>query len=118
MPSTTTALTHKPHALPPPAMAHSTLAASIGTVIAAALATGYQSDLPFLIDIANAARRIAFAQHPAEPTHRAVIDAPRVVDDKDDRDRETGPGDTPPHQGDSLSHIHMPTRNYFRHGGF
>ena len=47
-----------------------------------------------------------------------AIDAGRVVGNKDDRARETGPSDTPPHQEDSVSHIHMPSRNYFRSGGF
>ena len=47
-----------------------------------------------------------------------AIDAALVVDNKDDRARETGPSDTPPHQEDFLSHIHMAPRNYFRLGGF
>ena len=112
------AMAHK-HSTPlPTTTAHSTTASSIGPALAAALARGYQSDLPFLIDIANAARRIAFAQRPAEPTHDTAIDAGRMVHNKDDRARETGPSDTPPHQEDSLYRIQMPSRNYFRSGGF
>ena len=81
-------------------------------------ATGYRSDLSFLIDIANAARRIAFAQHPAEPVHRTATDTPRVVDDKDDRDHKRPQETDPPIPEDFLSHIHMSTRNYFRSGDF
>ena len=82
------------------------------------LGTGYRSDLSFLIDIANSARRIAFAQLAATSIHSTAIDAPRAVDEKDDRDHERPQETDPPIPEDSLSHINIPLRNYFRSGDF
>ena len=82
------------------------------------VAPSHWSNPPFLIDIANAARRIAFAQHPAEPEDRAALDAPRMVMDNNDRDHKRPQETDPPIPEDFLSHIHMSTRNYFRSGDF
>jgi hypothetical protein len=98
VPSMAVTQTHHTHThLSPLAMAHGTPTMAHGTLaLAAAHGPGFQPWPPSYMGTDHAARRMASAQHPAEPSHRAATDAPRVVDNMDDRARKTGPWNTPP----------------------